>query len=284
MIKKFDISFIILTWNSVEFIKECVESYVASINKENLSAEFLIVDNGSLDNTLEIIKNKILPVLPDSCKLILIELEKNYGTTYSRNVGLKRAAGSFIVICDSDTYFAQGSWRDIINYLEKNSEVGILAPLLMYKDETLQRSVKRFPIIKDKLLKLKQIFFGINAKSSDQYLEFPWKSSQEVDTAISAFWIFKREVLEEIGLFDEKIFYAPEDLDYCLRVWKSGKKVVFYPDFKIVHNTQQISHKKPFSLIALSHFLGLGYYFFKHNYFLSRKKVYAKIKDIKAKK
>ena len=51
--------------------------------------------------------------------------------------------------------------------------------------------------------------------------------TQHVDYAISAFWLLRRDVLEAVGLLDEEIFSRPEDVDYCLRVWKAGYTVVY---------------------------------------------------------
>ncbi|MHB9028530.1 MAG: glycosyltransferase family 2 protein, partial [Candidatus Latescibacterota bacterium] len=60
--------------------------------------------------------------------------------------------------------------------------------------------------------------------------------------------------------------YSPEDVDYCIRTWKKGKRIVYYPEFTVLHHVQRITHKKFFSRIAFSHFFGLLYYFLKHRY------------------
>ena len=52
-----------------------------------------------------------------------------------------------------------------------------------------------------------------------------------MQTAISCCWFMRREVIERVGPLDELIFYAPEDVDYCLRAWKSGLAVVYYPAY-----------------------------------------------------
>ena len=84
------------------------------------------------------------------------------------------------------------------------------------------------------------------------------------ETAISAAWFFRRDLVDTVGLLDEAIFYAPEDLDYCVRVWKHGKKILYYPAVRFHHCTQQVSHKRPFSFLAGSHLTGLLRYYGKH--------------------
>jgi GT2 family glycosyltransferase len=87
---------------------------------------------------------------------------------------------------------------------------------------------------------------------------------------ISCCWFLRREVVERVGPLDEHIFYAPEDVDYCLRVWRQGLAVAYFPFFRVLHHTRQVTHKRPVSPTALSHLKGLFYYWRKHRYLFSR--------------
>ena len=274
------ISFVILTWDSSKYIEGCIRSYYEALNKEGLYAEFLIVDNGSIDGTPEIVEDKILSQLQDGFSGRVFRLQKNLGTTVPRNIGLRNVSYPYIVICDSDTQYLSGSWSHALKFLSHNKDVGILAPKLMLSDGNCQNSVKKFPTMTDKLIKLGKIFFELPVGKSDFYQDFPWGSVRAVDTAISACWIFTKETLYKVGYLDEKIFYSPEDVDFCLRIWKSHQKVVFYPQLKILHYTQQVSHAKPFSRLSISHFFGLIYYFAKHRYFFSYKSLMKRLGNL----
>jgi GT2 family glycosyltransferase len=273
-------SFIILTWNSKKYIEKCIKSYLVSLSDNGVDAEFLIVDNGSSDETVNIIEQKIIPALSNNFSIRIFKMQKNFGTTRPRNLAIKKAKGDFLIICDSDTQFISGDWKKAYTYLAQHTEVGIIAPHLFYEDGETQNSVKKFPTFLDKLLKLRKIFLKTEESTTDHYDRFLFlcEEPEPVDTAISAFWILRQETLDEIGLFDEHIFYAPEDLDYCLRVWKRGKKIIFYPEMQIMHKTQRISHVNPLSKIAFLHFVGLLYYYLKHRYFFSRENIYKRIK------
>jgi len=91
-----------------------------------------------------------------------------------------------------------------------------------------------------------------------------------VDYAISAVWVIKKEVLKIVGLLDENIFYSPEDVDYCLRLWKAGYKIIYEPRVPVIHHTQEISRGFKLNSAMLNHIKGLIYYFRKHGYFLRR--------------
>jgi hypothetical protein len=268
-----DISFVILTWNSQSYIVDCLSSYFKTIKESKLNAEFLIVDNGSSDNTISIVESYFNTHEDQQCQGQIYKLSENKGTTIPRNFGLKNAVGEYIIICDSDTVFKEGNLKEAIDYLNMNPDVGMIAPYLFTQDNKVQHSVKLFPTLTNKFNKVRNLFIKKRKLKTDYYWQFPWKHKKPVDTAISAFWLFHRRLLDDVGFLDEKIFYSPEDLDYCVRVWKANKKIIFYPFLKILHITQQITHKKKFSLITLSHLFGLLYYFRKHGYFFSRKKL-----------
>lgn len=274
---QFGVSLVILTWNSGKYIKKCIESYADSFFNQEIAAEFIIIDNGSSDNTANIVEKDIMPFLPVCCNLQFVQLEKNHGTTISRNIGIVKAKEEIIIICDSDTEFIQGEWRKVFSLIKNNQKIGIVAPSLFYESGDMQHSVKKFPTLTDKLRKILKIFLNITVEDKDFYHDFPWLKPRSVDTAISACWILGRTTIDEVGLLDENIFYSPEDLDYCLRIWEAKKQVIFYPDLKLTHHTQQLSHKKPFSRQAISHFKGLLYYFSKHRYWFSRRRLYDRV-------
>lgn len=275
------ISAVILTWNSEKYISDCIKSIIEDAECSNLKLEIIVVDNGSTDNTiyiLESLKNNY-----SSFPLKLIELGKNCGTTISRNIGIKEAGGNYLLILDSDTVVVKGTLSKLISLIKKDDRIGILAPRLLYPDGTVQESCKKFPTIIIKLFKFLPInFLRIIAESQELYdKKIYTKQFNEpfyVDYCISAAWLINKKALDEVGLFDENIFYSPEDVDLCLRMWLNKWKVVYYPACTVIHFTQRLSYKN--KKIALSHIKGLLYYFNKHKYWFSREKIYRKIKNI----
>jgi GT2 family glycosyltransferase len=264
------LSFIILTWNSEKYLKVCFDSIISSCTRENISFEVIAVDNGSSDTSVSIIQH-YTELYPDNFKLLA--LDSNRGTTYPRNLGLKQAVGEYICILDSDTELGEGSLKKVLMCLATQHDIGILAPRLLLPDGSVQNSVKRFPTMLDKLFKVPRIVINIKTQDTDFYKEFPFKTERDVDTAISACWFIRREHWDKVGDLDEMIFYAPEDLDYSVRVWKAGFRILYYPLFTVLHHTQQITHRKPLSKTSLSHFRGLLYYYLKHGGWFIRHRV-----------
>ena len=233
-----DLSFIILTWNSERYIEACLLSVEKKCVDEGIAIEIIVIDNGSSDGTKQIINNLPEPLLQH---ITVFELLENKGTTYPRNLGLKKATGKFICILDSDTEMKKGNLAVVLGKLEREDTVGIIAPKLILPNGKVQNSVKKFPTFLQKLWKIPKAIFGVKFSAPDFYEEFPFAVETKVDTAISACWIFKKSLIDRIGYLDERIFYSPEDLDYSMRVFKARLQIIFYPHLEILHHTQQIS-------------------------------------------
>jgi len=254
-----DISVVILTWNSGKHIRTCVESTMEDLLHCSLSFEIYVVDNGSMDNTKEILEG-LVSNHGDCVKPIY--LENNMGTTFSRNLALKKAVGKYICIIDSDAYPKKGCFEQLLSRLTINPKIGIIVPKLVYPNGHYQKSTDIFPTIFQKIFRL---FFL-------KYMEAKETIPREgpVDYAISAFWLMKRELLKLVGYLDERIFYAPEDVDYCLRVWKAGYSIYYVTDATVIHDAQEISRGIKINRATLNHMRGLSYYFRKHKYLFKR--------------
>lgn len=258
---KIDITFIILTWNSAKYLDSCLNSIIEKCHAEHIRQEIVVVDNGSTDQTLSTLKS-YKANHPDI--FTFIHFMKNYGTTFSRNVAFNSARGDIICVLDSDTKIESGSISSIVFKLKNDRQLGLIAPKLMLGDKTIQNSVKKFPTFIEKITKAICIAMKLKHPVTDFYKDFPFDRDTAVDSAISAGWFFRKDILRDVGYLDERIFYSPEDLDFCRRLNKSGYLILYTPDLEVIHYTQQISHKTPFSRLSISHFLGLIYYHIKH--------------------
>lgn len=262
-----DISFVTLTWNSRAYIAGCVESIAARCEADGLSFEICVVDNGSSDGSIDAVRRLDLRA---GGTLTLVALQRNRGTTYSRNLALKKVRGRVVGIIDSDTEFLSGSLRPVLDLLAADAKIGIIAPRLLLPDGSVQHSVKRFPTLLDKLRKVPGIMTGRQVPRADFYPAFPFDACTRVETAISACWFFRADLVGAVGLLDEGIFYAPEDVEYCARIHETGRHILYYPYLTLLHHTQQITHRRPLSWTSLSHLKGLIRYHRRHGGWITR--------------
>ena len=263
-----DVSVVVLSFNSIVYIKKCLDSLFFSFDECNLKGEIIVVDNGSLDGSVNLLK-EIQKLCPNNLSVIF--QPHNTGTTKSRNRALKKATGKYILILDSDAYMNPQTLNELLKYLFENSKVGLVSPRLVYPDGRYQMSIDVFPTL---ARKIKRYF---NLRSLEENSEI--KITGSVDYAISACWMLRRNVVNTVGLLDENIFYSPEDVDYCIRIWKSGYQVHYIPYVSIVHDAQEISRPKGFLInkFTIRHLKGLFYLFAKHKYIFSLKNLYEKI-------
>ncbi|RJX33636.1 MAG: glycosyltransferase [Desulfarculus sp.] len=265
-----DISYVIITYNDAGRLPMAIFSAALNSRRAGLGYEIWVVDNGSTDHTAQVLADFGQEL--GGC-LKIISLARNYGTTYSRNQALAQAQGRVICVLDSDAELMDDGLAGVLALLRGLPQVGILAPRIIMPDGSTYPSVKMLPTLTDKLAKLPDIFLHRGSSNRDFYPDFPFAGLRCVDTAISCCWFFRRELLELVGPLDERIFYAPEDVDWCLRTWKAGRAVVYYPHLRVLHHTRQLSRRRPLSLLALSHFKGILYYLHKHGYWFSRRRL-----------
>lgn len=255
--KKKSVGFVILTWNSEKYIANCLDS-ILKIEKYDIFIS--IFDNGSKDRTKNILEKYHFD------NIFFLEYGKNLGTTISRNEALKKLPKTdYIVILDSDTIINDLNGFDkIINILDNDKEIGIVGPKLVNAEGELQYSGRNIPSIKEKILK---VFFDKSKKTSElEHVDYNEKDDLFcVGYLMSAAWFMRRDFFEKNGFLDEKIFYAPEDVEYCVRAWCNGYKVCYYKKFTVIHFWQRISKKKFFSKHNFEHIKGLMYFFHKYN-------------------
>lgn len=272
------ISFVILCWNSEKYIRNCLNSI---IELYDVVRHIVVVDNGSVDGTKSVIKSVITNLPSEDClSLELIEFDKNYGTTYSRNVGIKHIQRNypetdFYCILDSDTVVNQPAFMAMVNALNADPKCGIIGPRLHSSDGTYQVSGRNVPTLTEKIYKILPIeSFKQKGEQMQICLDMENPKTQSVGYLMSACWLIKKELIEKIGLLDEKIFYAPEDVEYCVRAWWVGYSVKYCAEADIIHEWQRLSRKKLFCKHNLEHIKGLLYFYSKYGHAFKQYKPY----------
>lgn len=265
------LGFVILTWNSEKVIENCLNS-ISGLSGYNIHV--IVVDNGSSDNTCDLLSKREL-FQNTNIVFELIRLESNKGTTISRNIGISRLMeNDWICILDSDTVINQKAIDQMIFDLKERKENGIVGPRMITSSGLVQNSGRRVPTIGEKICKVLPV-----KKAREHSLRYEKYEGIEkndivpVGYLMSACWMVKKEVIDTIGLLDEKIFYAPEDVEFCIRAWKAGYRVLFDGRISIIHEWQRLSRKKLISKHNWEHIKGLFYMYSKHKFVFSANKL-----------
>ena len=243
------LSIVIITWNQLSYLQDCLCSLQPVMQREDV--EVIVVDNGSEDGTCQ--------YLTVNYPQIYLHINDcNKGVAYARNRGLELAQGKKVLFLDNDTVVNENAISGMEIYLDEHSKVGLCACRLVDSNSQIQDSFKPFPGL---WLKIKNVL-GIT-KTNAPNLQTVTSPIEPV-YVIGACQMIRREVIERIGLLDENIFYGPEDADYCMRIVAEGWKVVYLPQYTIVHHWRRATNKKLFSRLAWKHFCALCYFYAKY--------------------
>jgi GT2 family glycosyltransferase len=265
------ISAVILSYNSAGHIKECVDSLMMhgcfTLDKD----EIIIFENGSIDASINMIQE-----LENSYgKIIrLIKSDINIGTTASRNAAIRISSKEFLLILDADVVLLPSTIDRLCHTLSKEPRCGLVVPRLIFPNGKAQLSVDTFPTLLRKIKRwysLRAIEQEIDLRATDG------QNIREVDYAISACWLMPRRTIDAVGLFDERIFYSPEDVDFCIRVWENGLRVILDEKACAIHDANELSRRNFFSKFMGHHLIGLAFLFWKHKYILSSRGLYDRL-------
>lgn len=209
------VSVIMPVYNSEEFLEESIQSILNQSLKE---FEFIIVDDGSIDNSLNII-NKYKKI---DKRIILIKNKKNSGQAISRNKGLKKAKGRYIAVLDSDDLAMEKRLEIQFNYLEKNPNIFLVGSSAIYINEN-GKEIKRF-------------------RKYNDYKLLAWRLPKSCGIIHSS--IMFRNTGE---FYYNANFRIANEYDFYLNILESGKNLTNLPNFLVkyrVHSKSISSTKK----------------------------------------
>lgn len=257
------LSIIVLTCNQKDFTISLLQSLKPWL-KENPESELIIVDNGSADDTLNAVRTEMEPL---TGQLQYLYNDRNLGVAGGRNKGLRKARKDYILILDNDTVVTSEAIDALRDYLHANPQCGLCAPALISPEGKVQSSAKPFPGI---LIKLRHVIGGILPAlfRGDSAAEKASMKAVNPFYVIGACQMFRREIIDRIGLLDANIFYGPEDADWCMRIAATGQSINYLPSIKIIHHWQRATTRSPFSKLSLIHAKALLYFYKKHHRWL----------------
>jgi GT2 family glycosyltransferase len=234
------IGFVILNYNTWEMTIRCVDS-ILNTCQQNYS--IYIVDNGSKNDSYHNLKEHY----KESNNVIVINSGGNLGYARGNNVGIRYALKDgldIITVVNNDVIFLEESINHMYTFLKKNHDVAAVSPYILSPDGEVQNLPFLKPItIRDYLFYSTRLSRFSTSKQKQQYTEKYLLSENSIGTYPIPIYKFsgccfmaKREMLEDVGLFDENTFLYYEEDILCHKMYKSGYKAYFLPNAEIVHH------------------------------------------------
>jgi len=239
------VSAVILNFRAGRAAAACARNLLQQSIAEQM--EILIVDNHSDDDSIGFLRAQFA----NDPKVRIVETRKNLGFGGGYGEGARQARGEFLLINNPEKTIEESGVERMIQKMESDSTIGILAPKLVHNDGTVRYSARAFPTPLDVIAKrttLGKIFPG----HLRRYLDLGKSVNEERDTD----WIaggclmMRRTFFEGLGGFDPRFFLFFEDIDLCRRCWQAGKRVVYFPSVTASDRKRRLSEGGVFSMIG----------------------------------
>lgn len=230
-----DISLAIVTYNNSRIIEETVKSIVSNIPND-YSYKLYIIDNDSIDKTIDLVKR-----INGNIEVIQLGVNKGFGYGHNAIIDILNSKYHFVVnpdiiIEDPDQI------KKMVEYLEKNQDVGMISPLILSPDLSIQYLCKTNPTVFDMLIR--RISPNLFKGRQDKYVmkETGYNKIMRIDYASGSFMVFRTDIYKDLKGFDDSFFMYLEDADITRRV-NQISKAIFYPEARVIHAWERSGHK-----------------------------------------
>ncbi len=217
---------LVVNYNTATLLQPVFDALRQSSNVDAM--RFLVVDNASADDSLECLAR----VCPEAR---LIVNTTNVGFGRANNQLLEHLQGKYALLLNTDAFVAPDTLGKTLDYMEAHPDCGVLGVRLVGREGDLQPSCRYFPTP-----------LNVFVARAGLSRFFPWlqmvddmawdhATVRECDWLPGCYYLIRREVIDQVGLFDPRYFLYYEEVDHCKRVKQAGWKVIYYPHTTVMH-------------------------------------------------
>ncbi len=211
------VSVVTPNYNGEKFLKTFFESLN---NDSEFIGEVIIVDNGSTDNSREYIKGKSF-----NFPVKLIENDENMGFAPAVNQGITKAQYEYIFSLNNDTEIKKGSIKALVDLISSDDNIfSLQAKMLQYNNKELIDDVGD-----------EYNLLAWTKKTGENHNSKEYSEVCEIFSACAGAAMYKKSLLEEIGMFDDNFFAYMEDVDLAIRSRINGYRNLLCPDAVVYH-------------------------------------------------
>ena len=230
MLTMVDIVVVIVNWNAREDLRQCLQSLYAA-PKPSLDFAVWVVDNASDDGSVPMVQREF----PQANLIINPE---NVGFSKANNQVIRASKSRYVFLLNSDAMVHAGALDALAAFADARPEAGILGPQVRNPDGSLQFSCRRFPNLGAGFFRntyLGRLF--PNNRFARNYLmgDVDHARSRAVDWVSGCAMLIRRDLINTVGVLDERFFMFCEDVDICWRCWLSGQQVWYAPTATVTH-------------------------------------------------
>jgi O-antigen biosynthesis protein len=240
------LSVVIVNYNVKHFLEQCLHSVEKAI--AGLECEVFVVDNNSVDGSLDMVQEKFPGVR-------IIHNKQNVGFSKANNQAIKQSKGEYVLLLNPDTLVEDDTFSKVVSFMDSHPDAGGLGVKMVDgKGNFLPESKRGLPTPEVAFYKI----FGLarlfpKSKTFGRYhLTYLDKDQiHSVEILSGAFMLLRKSVLEKIGLLDETYFMYGEDVDLSYRIIKAGYKNYYFPQTRIIHYKGESTKKSSINYVLV---------------------------------
>jgi hypothetical protein len=220
-----DLSIIVVNYNTAHLLHEMFNAVRKAIG--NLSVQVIVIDNGSADGSVELLRTSY-----PEYQLIV---GQNVGFGRANNKALPFVEGRYVLLLNTDAFVEPESLIKTVEYMDEHPATGVLGVKLVGRDGSLQPSARFFPTPWNVFLNntgLNRVFSQVRMVDD---MEWDHATVRPCDWVPGCYYLVRREVIDQVGLFDPLYFLYYEEVDHCFAAKKAGWEVTYFPGTTVVH-------------------------------------------------
>lgn len=259
---KIDLSISLVSYKNRQLLENCLNSIFANIKR--LKFEVSLVDNASKDGTVKMVKKKFP-------KVKLIENSQNLIYSKAHNQNLKKVKGKYFLVLNEDTLLSPSTLGEMVKFLEKHPKVGLASCREIDEKGIVDMTCSRFPhpiydffeasFAGKFLLKLIPLQNVKRMLADYRYKNWKRNTIRAIEVIPGSFFMGRKEVLNEVGLFDENLLLFYEEPDLCQRALRAGWETFHNGKVTITHlKTKAIAKLPEFARYQIAEHDMLNYY------------------------
>lgn len=239
-----DISIVIVNYNVAYFLEQCLNAVFKAL--ENTNGEVFVVDNDSIDSSVDLVKKKFPNVH-------LIANKDNVGFSKANNQAMRIAKGRYVLLLNPDTVVEEDTFSKCISFMDNHPEAGGLGVRMIDgKGNFLPESKRGLPTPEVAFYKVFGIsrLFPKSKRFGSYHLGYLDEfETNEIEVLSGAFMLMRKEALDKVGLLDEAFFMYGEDIDLSYRITQGGYKNFYFPETQIIHYKGESTKKSSINYV-----------------------------------
>lgn len=224
------LSVVIVNYNVRHFLDQCLQSVFKSL--QGIDSEVFVVDNHSIDGSVEMVREHFPQVK-------LIDNKVNVGFSKANNQAIRVAQGEYVLLLNPDTVVEEDTFTTCLRFMDAHEDAGALGvKLIDGKGNFLPESKRGLPTPSVAFYKISGLsrLFPKSKRFGKYHMGYlPENETNETEVLSGAFMFIRKSALDKAGLLDEAFFMYGEDIDLSYRIVKTGYKIYYHPETRVIH-------------------------------------------------